>query len=83
MARFKGDHLMGLVGNLVLYSVNRLCSVLPIPKSASQKELEKQFIEGRKHRVAQCEWPRFRKAIMDVYERAIPSLPQDDKGLFP
>ena len=37
--------------------------------------LDIQFIEGREHRLAQFEWPRFRKAIMDVYGRALVHRP--------
>ena len=32
--------------------------------------LDIQFIEGREHRLAQFEWPRFKEAILKVYEKA-------------
>ena len=32
--------------------------------------LDIQFIEGREHRLAQYEWPRFKEAIMKVYHNA-------------
>ena len=31
--------------------------------------LDIQFIEGREHRLAQFEWPRFKEAILKVYEK--------------
>jgi pimeloyl-ACP methyl ester carboxylesterase len=31
--------------------------------------LDIQFIKGRSHRLAQFEWPRFKEAILDVYEK--------------
>lgn len=31
--------------------------------------LDIRFIKGRSHRLAQFEWPRFREAILDVYEK--------------
>jgi uncharacterized protein len=32
--------------------------------------LDIRFIKGRSHRLAQFEWPRFKEAILDVYDKA-------------
>ena len=31
--------------------------------------LDIQFVKGRGHRLAQFEWPRFKEAILKVYEQ--------------
>lgn len=42
--------------------------------------LDIRFIKGRQHRLARYEWPTIRKAILDIYEKALNNAGHDASG---